>query len=59
VQPAPPPDVRGAWLETIVTRAAARAATPARPLTLVHAADDRPHIARLGPYRPHGRDAAD
>jgi len=58
VQPAPPPDIRGVWLETIVARAAARAATPARSLTLVHAADDRPRIERLGPYRPQG-DAAD
>jgi hypothetical protein len=60
LQPAPPPpNVRAAWLETIVTRAAMRAATPARSLTLVQAADDRPRIERLGPFRPHGRDAAD
>jgi len=60
LQPAaPPPNVRAAWLETIVARAAVRAATPARSLTLVQAADDRPRIERLGPFRPHGRDAAD
>jgi len=59
VQPAPPPDVRCAWLETIVTRAATRSTTPARSLTLVQAVDDRPHIERLGPFPPQGRDAAD
>jgi hypothetical protein len=59
VEPAPPPDIRAAWLETISTRAAARATTPARPLTLVQGVDDRPRIERLGPFPPQGRDAAD
>jgi hypothetical protein len=60
VQPVPAPNVHAEWLETIAGRAANRAATPYRHLTLVHPDDDRPRVGRLGefPPRPHGRDAA-
>ena len=36
LQPGPPPDVWAAWLETIVTRAAVRAAMPARSSAGAH-----------------------
>ena len=56
VEPVPLPNIRSAWLETIAARAAVRAATPARSLTLVQSGDDRPRMTRLGPFPPpHGR----